>query len=168
MRHALRIIDAINQWVGKLFPYIFYPALLALLWELVARHAFGAPTVWAHGMAQRIFAIFYIVGGGHTLLLKQHIRMDLVFDRLSPRRQAIVDVASSCFLFLFAGILLWQGAGFFWSSWIIREVDSTPFHAILYPVKLAVPLAAFLLLIQGLAKLTRDLTFAITGREYES
>jgi len=169
VRRALRIIDTTNEWVGKYIPYVFFIGLFVILWELVARHAFNAPTIWAHGVAQRVFAVFYMIGGGYILLIKQHIRMDLFYDRLFPRAQAIIEVVFTIpILFLFCGALLWQGAGIFWSSWTIREVCSTPFHAILYPVKLVVPLSAFLILMQGLAKLIRDLIFAITGREYES
>ena len=93
--------------------------------------------------------------------------MDLIYSRLSIRKQAIVDLIAFPLLLLFSGVLFWKGIGFFWTSWAMRELDPTPFHAPLYPVKLIVPLGALLLLLQGLVKFARDLITLITGRAYE-
>ncbi|RLJ01629.1 MAG: hypothetical protein DRP11_04090 [Candidatus Aenigmatarchaeota archaeon] len=167
MKRVLAVIDAVSGWSGKIVSWLIYPGIVVVVYEIVARHVFNAPTIWAHGTSQRIFAAYYLLAGAYVLLLKVHINMDLVYKRFGIRTKAIVDLITSVFFFAFCGVLLWYGADFAWTSLIRLERCHTPFHAPLYPVKLMVPLGAFLLLAQGLAKFIRDLITAITGRQCE-
>jgi TRAP-type mannitol/chloroaromatic compound transport system permease small subunit len=74
---------------------------------------------------------------------------------------------SGVLFFAFVGVLLWQGIGYAKDSLRWLEPDNTPFRAPLYPVKMMVPLGAFLIILQELANFLRDLIFVISGRKYE-
>ncbi len=167
MRRLLKIIDGISEWSGKLFAYLLWPGVAVLIYEIGARYLFNAPTIWAHGTSQRIFAAYYFIGGAYVLLHKSHINMDVLYNRFSLRTRAILDVVGTPFFLAFCGVLLWWGIGYAWESLIRLEPDNTPFRAPLYPVKLMIPLGALLILLQGLAKFGHDLFTAITGRQYE-
>ncbi len=167
MKRLLKAIDGISEWSGKLFAFLLWPGVAVLVYEIVARYIFDAPTIWAHGTSQRIFAAYYFIGGAYVLLHKSHINMDVIYSRFSLRTRAILDVIGASLFFAFCGVLLWWGAEFGWASLIRLEPDNTPFRAPLYPVKLMIPLGALLILLQGLAKFGHDFFTAITGREYE-
>jgi len=167
MKRLLKTIDGISEWSGKLFAYVLWPGVAVLVYEIGARYLFNAPTIWAHGTSQRIFATYYVIGGAYVLLHKSHINMDVIYSRFSLRTRAILDVIGASLFFAFCGVLLWWGADFAWGSLIRLEPDNTPFRAPLYPVKLMIPLGALLILLQGLTKFGHDLFTAITGREYE-
>jgi len=167
LKRLLKIIDGVSEWSGKLFAYLLWPGVAVLVYELFLRHLFNAPTIWAHGTTQRIFAAYYFICGAYVLLHKSHINMDVIYSRFSLRTRAILDVLGSSLFFAFCGVLLWWGVGYAWESLIRLEPCNTPFRAPLYPVKLMIPLGASLILLQGLSKLWHDLFLAITGREYE-
>jgi len=167
MKRLLKITDATSEWSGKLFAYLMWPGMVVLVYEIGARYIFNAPTMWAHGTAQRIFAAYYIIGGAYCLLHKAHISMDLIYNRCSLRTRAILDLIGALFFFVFCGVLLWWGGSYAWDSLMRLEPCSTPLRAPLYPVKLMIPLGALLILLQGLAKFGHDLFTAITGRGYE-
>jgi len=167
MKCVLVAIDATSEWSGKIIGFMIYAGMAVLVYEVAARYLFNAPTIWAHGVSQRIFAAYYILAGACVLRYKQHINMDVVYNRFSLRTRAIVDLITSVFFFAFVGVLLWQGADFAWTSLMNLEPCHTPFRAPVYPVKLMVPLGALLILLQGLAKFSRDLITAITGRQCE-
>ena len=168
MRHLLKGIDATSVWTGKLVAFLIYTGTVVLVYEIVARHLFNAPTIWAHGTVQRVFAAYYILGGAYVLRYKAHVNMDVIYNRFSLRTRAILDLITAPLFFAFCGVILWYGANFAWESLVRLEPCETPFRAPLYPVKLMLPLGAFLILLQGLAKFSRDLVTAITGRQYES
>lgn len=161
----LRYIDAISEWSGRAASYLILPGILILTWEVVSRYIFNNPTMWAHGTSQRLFATYYILAGAYVLRNDQHVKVDILFDRLSVRKQAILSLFGSVFLFAFCGVLLWKGIDFAWTSLIQLEPDETPWRAPLYPFKMMVPIGAFLILLQGLAKCIRDLATAISGRK---
>ncbi|NIS69415.1 MAG: TRAP transporter small permease subunit [Proteobacteria bacterium] len=167
MKGLLKIIDGISEWSGKLFAFLLWPGVGVLVYEVGARHLFDAPTIWAHGTTQRIFAAYYFICGAYISLHLSHINMDVIYSRFSLRTRAILDMIGFLFFFAFCIVLLWWGFGYAWDSLMRLEPDNTPFRAPLYPVKLVIPLGALLIFLQELAQLWRHLYIAITGREYE-
>jgi len=167
MKRLLKTIDGTSEWSGKLCAYLLWPGVAVLVYEVVARYLFNAPTIWAHGTAQRIFATYYFICGAYISLHLSHINMDVIYNRFSLRTRAILDVIGFLFLLTFCGVLLWWGSGYAWNSLIRLEPCNTPFRAPLYLVKLMIPLGALLILLQELAQLWRHLFIAVTGREYE-
>jgi len=167
MKRLLKIIDGISEWSGKLFGYLLWPGIAILLYEVTARYLFNAPTIWGHGMTQRVFAAYYFICGAYITLTRSHIQMDLIYVRFSARTRAILDIVAFLFFFAFCGVLLWYGSRYAWSSFMHLEPDNTPFRAPLYPVKLMIPLGTLLIMLQELAQLWRNLYFAITGKKYE-
>ncbi len=167
MKRLLKTIDGISEWSGKLFAFLLLPGVAVLVYEVGARHLFDAPTIWAHGTSQRIFAVYYFIGGAYISLHLSHIAMDVIYSRFSLRTRAILDVIGFLLFFAFCGVLLWWGSEYAWTSIKHGEADNTPFRAPLYPVKLMIPLGALMILLQELAQLWRHLFIAITGREYE-
>lgn len=161
---TLRYIDAISEWSGRAACYLILPAIVILTWEVISRYGLNNPTMWAHGTSQRLFATYSILAGASILRNDQHVRVDILFNRLSVRKQAILSLFGSVFFFLFCGVLLWKGIDFAWTSLSQLEPDETPWRAPLYPFKMMVPIGAFLILLQGAAKCIRDLATAITGR----
>ncbi|MCK5011559.1 MAG: TRAP transporter small permease subunit [Deltaproteobacteria bacterium] len=165
LKSFLKCIDAISEWSGKGASYMILPGILILSWEVVSRYVFNNPTMWAHGTSQRIFATYYILAGAYVLRHNQHVTVDIIYNRFSLRKKAILSLIGSIFFFSFCGVLLWKGIDFAWTSLSQLEPDETPWRAPLYPFKMMIPLGAFLILMQGLAKFIRDLATAITGRE---
>jgi len=123
--------------------------------------------MWAHGTSQRLFAIYYVLGGAYVLRYKDHVNVDLIYSRFPLRTKAILDLITSLAFFAFCGVLLWQGLGFALTSLSQLEPDDTPWRAPVYPVKLMIPVGALLILLQGLANFSRNLVTAITGRKCE-
>jgi len=167
MKRVLKIIDGISDWSGKIFAYLLWPGVAVLVYEVIARYAFNAPTIWAHGTTQRIFAVYYFICGAYITLTNSHIRMDIFYERFSPRKKAILDIVSFLLFLTFAGVLLWQGSQYAWVSLKNLEPCNTPFRAPLYPVKMAIPIGALLIILQEMAQLWRNIYTAITGESYE-
>jgi TRAP-type mannitol/chloroaromatic compound transport system permease small subunit len=107
-----------------------------------------------------------MLGGGFVLVLRRHVNVNLLYERLSRRTQAIVDLCTSPFFFAFVGVLTWQAMRFFYRSFSIREHSITVFGPPMYPVKFMLVLVALLLLLQGVAKFIQDFQIAL-GKEEE-
>ncbi len=167
MKKLLRIIDAISEWSGRIFSYLLWPGVAVLVYEVVARYVFNAPTIWAHGTTQRIFAVYYFICGAYISLHGSHIRMDILYDRFGLRKKAILDIIGFIFFFAFCGALLWYGSRYAWSSLVRLEPCNTPFRAPLYPIKLMIPIGALLIFLQELSHLFRNIYIVITGKQYE-
>jgi TRAP-type mannitol/chloroaromatic compound transport system permease small subunit len=159
----LRSIDSISEWTGKMVSFLIIVITGVTIWEVILRYIFNSPTIWAFDAAYLIFGAYGVLGGAYTLYFKGHVNVDILYGRLPLRVRAIVDLVTSIFFFLFCGLLLWKGGEMAWDSLKIMERGSSAWSPPVYPIKLTIPLGAFLLLLQGTAKFIRDLFKVIKG-----
>ena len=153
-------IDRVNSSVGRFWALAIFGVTLAVLYEVVSRSVFGRGTLWSNETTVYLSAIAYLIGGGYALAHRRHVRIDLIYERLSPRARAILDLLTFVFFLLYAGALIWVGATMGWTSFQQSEGTGTPWNPPIWPVKLAIPVAAVLLLLQGIANLLRDIGVA--------
>jgi len=161
----IRVIDSISDRIGRLFAWLIIPLVGGLSYEVFARYLFGAPTVWAYDTTYMLYGSHFMLGAGYTLLRKGHIRTDIFYNNFSPRTQGAID-ATLYLLFFFPGIIyfLWAGAAEAVHSWTLLErSDASPWRPPLYPFKTVIPVAAFLLLLQGIAEFFKSLHAARKG-----
>ena len=156
--------NEINDFSGNFVAYWSVVAVLVYYYEVIARYVFNSPTNWAHESMFLMFGMQYLLAGGFVLRRNGHVRVDVIYMHFSPRRKALVDLLTSVFFFIFAGTLLWTGWTFFMDSFQVREVSFTEWGIQYWPVKLALPLGAALLLLQGVAAMVQDLTL-LFGKE---
>jgi TRAP-type mannitol/chloroaromatic compound transport system permease small subunit len=168
MQRVTRIvaaIDRISMLSGMILAWWTVVAVFVITFEVVARYVFDRPTNWAHESMTLIFAMQYILCGAYAHWARAHVRVDVVFQALSPRQQAWMNVLTSMLFFFYIGIMTYTGWFFYWDSQTMWEVSFTDWAPPMYPVKFTVFLGCLLLLFQGLANLARDLHFAATGSE---
>ena len=166
MRQFLAIIDSVSEWSGRLISVFAFFLTFFLLYDVIMRFVFNAPTIWCHELALHFFGAYAILGGAYVLLHDAHVKIDLFYNLFSKRGRAIIDCFTYPFFFMFIGLLFWYGLQIGIRSFELKQtVSPSPFASPLWPVKLTVPLAAFLMLLQGLAQYIRTLTLAFTGKE---
>jgi len=89
--------------------------------------------------------------------------VDIFYSRFSTKNKAIIDIITFALFLLFCGMMLTYGGSLAWESLARFEHSRSAWNPPLYPVKLMIPLGAFLLLLQGIANLLRDNEAVITG-----
>ena len=164
MRRVLEAIDAISEWTGKITAFLIPGMMLIMTYEVVARYVLKSPTIWAMESTQYLFLATTALGGAYVLRHDGHVNVPILYSRLSTRTQAIVDVVTSLFFFLFMVAL-------FRASWITTvesvvylEHSPTYWEPPIYPVYIVMTAGIFLIILQALAKLVRDFATAITGK----
>ena len=162
---VFHVIDMISEWSGKLVSLLILPLIAFIVYDVLMRYVFNAPTDWAHELSYLMFGTLWIIGGAFALQQKSHVKMEIIYNRLPLRRRAIIDLITAPLFFVFIGILLWKGWDLAWSSVLRLEHSNSFWSPPIYPVKMMIPLGAFLLLLQGVVRFIRDAITATTGRE---
>ncbi len=153
-----RWVSRLNGFAGELVAYWSVIAVFVYYYEVIARYVFNSPTNWAHESMFLMFGMQYLIAGGFCLRENAHVRVDVIYTHLSKRLQAVLDLVTSVFFFIFVLTLLVTGWIFFNDAFSIKEVSFTEWGIQYWPVKFALPLGAALLLIQGIAQLVKDIT----------
>ncbi len=154
-----------NDRFGRIIAFLTVGMMGVVTVEVVLRYGFNSPTLWAHETAQFLYGAYCILGGAYVLLHKAHVSMDIIYVRLSLRKRAILDLFTSPLVFLYLGMMLWHGTIFASKSVGLLEVSPTAWAPPVWPIKMVLPIAALLFLLQGIVRFVRDLTTAVTGRE---
>lgn len=153
-------IDRLNSWMGRLWALSIFGVVLAVMYEVISRSAFDQATQWSNETTIYLSASAYLIGGGYALAHRRHVRIDLIYERLSLPTRAKLDLFTFIFFVIYAGALLWVGSTTAWDAFQQGETTGTPWNPVIWPVRFAIPLAALLLLLQGIANLLRDLGVA--------
>ncbi len=165
VKRSLHIIDGVSKWSGQVIAPLALIYLLILVYEMVARYLFNSPTNWAHETSTFIFGAQFMLGGAYCFWRGSMVNVEILHDRLPIRARAVLDLFLFVIPLVVFGIMIWRGGEFFWDSLKIREHTESLFSPPLYPLRGVIPMAAFLLLIQMVAKFVRDLHLAVTGEE---
>jgi len=166
MARTITVIDTFSRWVGRMVSFLVIPIFAAMVYEIVMRYAFVAPTMWAYDVSRMLYGALFMLGAGYGLSRGVHIRADFLYRLFSQRTQGQVDLALYV-LFYFPGLLvfLWTSIDFAWGSVTSAERGmDTAWMPYLGPIKTVLPVGIVLLLIQGVSEVLKCWYAATRGR----
>ena len=166
---VIRGIDRFSDITGKLISLSMLWLVATICYECFARYLFDAPTVWVLESSYMTNGAAFMLGCAYTLHKGAHVRTDMLWEKYTERRKGVVDLASYLLLFFPTLItLLVISVDDAWYSFIIREAsEQTPWRPVLWPFRSAIPLAALLLMVQGVSECLKCWYQIRSGREFE-
>ena len=165
VRLAVQAIEALNGGVGRVTAVGLLGLIGLVVWEVFLRYVMQAPTTWGNELVGYVFAGYILLGGGYTLLHRDHVSMDIVYARLGRRTQATLDVLTAGFVIIYCVVLLRETTVMTYEAWETGQRAGSDWSPPLFPIYLVLPVGATLILLQAIAKLLRDLHMAFTGQQ---
>ena len=161
----VRAIDRFTDTTGTWVAWLNVPLVLAVAYEVIARYAFSAPTIWSFDVTYMLYGTIFMLGAAYALHKGAHIRTDFFFEKWSIRTQGVIDsTAYLVFFFPALAVFLWVSGAEGWYAFEINETsEQTPWRPLLWPFKMVVPLTCALLMIQGVSETIKSLYAARTG-----
>ena len=124
--------------------------------------------MWGTELTQLTFGVYVILSGGHIMRWGGHVNVDILYSRFSSKGKNIIDIITFLLFFLFCGMMVLYGGSLAWESLSYWEHSNSAWGPPIYPIKLMIPVGALLLLLQGFAKLIRDILMLIYGSQFAS
>jgi TRAP-type mannitol/chloroaromatic compound transport system permease small subunit len=161
LRIFIRVIDATSTAVGKFSQYLVFAMMGVLLYESFSRTLFNQPHIWVVEVAQFTMAAYYLLGGGYSMILDGHVRMDLLYGRWSPRTRALVDVITAIVLVFYLVVLMIGAVSSVEYALQYKQVNYTSWAPQLAPIKIIMTFGILLMLLQSIAIFLKDLATAL-------
>jgi TRAP-type mannitol/chloroaromatic compound transport system permease small subunit len=161
----LHAVDGLSTAIGKIGAWCILLLTFAMGYEVFARYVMRAPTEWAFDASYILYGTLFMLAGPYALARNGHVRGDFLYRQWPAKRQAMMDL-TLYILFFFPGILALCYAGFSFASfsWMIKEHSSnSPDGPPLYHFKALIPLVGGLMVLQGIAEVTRCIVCIKTG-----
>lgn len=165
-RKVVYAIDNFSEWQGRIACLLILPIILAMVYEVIARKFFIAPTLWAFDISRMLYGMSFMLGAAYALMRGLHIRADFLYRGFSERTQGRVDLVLYILLFMPAMLFfLWASYEFALKSFMQNEKagDST-WAPIVWPVKMSLCLGVFFLVVQGISEILKSWYAATRGK----
>ena len=159
-----RVIDAFTERIGRVVYWLVLIVVLISAANATVRKAFNYSSNAYLEIQWYLFSVIFLFGAGYTLLRDDHVRIDIIQGRLSPRAKNWIDVIGIVlFLWPMSLIIMWLAWPVFVDSYVRHEVSTNAGGLIIWPARLMVPVGFALLLLQSVSELIKRIAF-LAGR----
>lgn len=145
-----KIIDRLSVASGWLGGILILLMSLIVFYEVVMRYVFNSPTIWSLEITEYLLVMVGFIGAAYVLKENRHIVVDVLTSRLVEKPRLSLEVAIALLMLVYSGILLWFGSRMLISCLARHEVSYSLLRFPMWIPKLAIPLGAFLLVLQTL------------------
>ncbi len=169
MRLVLKLIDSITNYSGRAACLLAIVLIMVLAGETVLRYGFGRPTMWGYELSYMVGASMAVFAWSYTHLRKGHVRVDLIYSRLSLRGRAIIDVVCSVlFLAPFLYVLVLAGYNSVGRAIRLNEVlTMSSWMPPAWPIRTIVFVGFVFFALQCIAQFVRDVYALVWNRSYD-
>jgi TRAP-type mannitol/chloroaromatic compound transport system permease small subunit len=150
-------IDRLSVAVGRVVAWLTLAMVVVTFLIVLLRYLFGLGFIWMQESVTWMHATIFMLGAAWALRSGDHVRVDVFYKKMSPRRQGWVDLLGTLLLLLpMCGYIFFESLPYVQQSWEIRErsreASGLPG---LFLLKTLIPLTALLLALQGVSDLVR-------------
>jgi len=146
-----RKLDKLIDWLGNILVVFLLLMILNVFYDVIMRYAFHDSSIAMQEMEWHLFAIVILFGVAYSLKEDAHVRVDFIYDRLSVKTRAMINIIGTIiFLIPFTLLIIYGSYPFVMDSYTTNETSSDPGglkH--LWMIKAAIPLAMIILLIEA-------------------
>lgn len=152
-----RVLDSVVVNIGFVFSFLWLAVVATIIFAVVGRYAFGLGSILLEEIEWHLAGAAWLTGLSYTLVKDSHVRVDVLYERFSLRRQVWIEFLGIALLLLpFAAIVVYQAWPFFWSSFLQGEVSSAPAGLpARWAIKFFVPLSFALIVLAAVSRLLK-------------
>jgi TRAP-type mannitol/chloroaromatic compound transport system permease small subunit len=166
----VRVVEAVSRLVGRAAMYGVFAMMAVLLYSAATKsisrltEGYITPSLWTLEIAQFLMVAYFLAGGGYSMQLGSHVRMDLLYGRWRLRTRLIIDCATILFLIFYLALLLYGGISSTRYALEYGERSYSAWAPPMAPIKIVMTCGVALMLLQAVATFFKDLA-AILGRK---
>jgi TRAP-type mannitol/chloroaromatic compound transport system permease small subunit len=160
-----RTINKINKLIGEKVCYLVIFMALSGVYEVISRYFFNKPTIWVWEINGLLLCVLVALTGGYALLNEAHVRVDIIYERLSERTKAIIDIIMSSLIFIYLISLFWQTVRMSVISIKFMERSQSLFAPPIYPFKIILAIGILFFLVQSISSLLTSIAVLFGRKE---
>ncbi len=164
LQSYVRIISHINRVAGTFAMYLVLVMMGLLLYSSFSKVIDHHP-IWLIEMAQFMMVAYYLLGGGYSLQMDAHVRMDVFYGQWSPKTQALTDAVTVLCLLFYLGVLLYGAVSSTTYAIEYGQTNYSSWAPPMAPIKLIMTLGILLMLLQVLASFFQNVA-TVLGKPF--
>lgn len=158
IERLIKGIEGFSTFIGYLGGWVIAPLIVSMVYEVLARHLFNAPTFWAYEIGYMLAGTCYLFGMAYCMKQKGHVRVDFLYDKIGPKWRAIVDIVGYVALLLPG--LLWVTYGLYeyaLEAYVSQEQSGeSAWNPVIWPFRTIWMIAFIALVLQTVAEVLKS------------
>lgn len=154
-----RAINKLSDLLGVISATLFLLLVANVVYDVVMRYAFNDVSIAFQEMEWHLFSAVFLLGVPYALKAGGHVRVDILYEKLSRKVQAWIDLLGVLFFLLpFCLLVTWYGVSFAQESYLLGETSGDPgglSHR--WIIKTMIPLSFFFMAVSGIGMLLHSL-----------
>ncbi|MCP3678278.1 MAG: TRAP transporter small permease subunit [Deltaproteobacteria bacterium] len=166
LRFYIKFVNALNERIGFLVSWLTTAMVAVVCYDVFTRYLLKQSSVAVQELEWHLFAVIFLLGAAYTLKHDRHVRVDVIYMRLSERQRAWINLLGTLlFLIPFSLLIIWSSKNFVVNSFLFGESSPNPGGLpARYLLKACIPLGFILVLLQALSLASSSL-MVIVGRD---
>jgi TRAP-type mannitol/chloroaromatic compound transport system permease small subunit len=154
---VIKAIEAPSKVSAFIGSWLLAPLILGMVWEVFSRYVLRSPTFWAFEIAYMLMGAAFMLGIAYTLQMRRHVRVDFLYDHVSPKLQATIDLVGFIVLVLPAATLVLYGLwDYFVYAYVNGELSGqSAWNPIVWPFRTTFVIGFALVILQTVAEILK-------------
>jgi TRAP-type mannitol/chloroaromatic compound transport system permease small subunit len=158
IERIIKAIESFSTLMGLIGAWVMAPLILSMVYEVLARHLFNAPTFWAYEVGYMLAGTCYLFGMSYCMKERGHVRVDFIYDNIGPKGRAAVDLFGYLFLLLPGALwITWGLYDYALEAYRVGEVSGeSAWNPVIWPFRSIWVIGFVALCLQGVAEALRS------------
>ena len=151
LQRVIVLIGRLNEFIGKAASFLILALIGIIVFEVLSRYFFNAPTKWSNEISQYLLAGVVMLGGAFCLVHNEHVRVDIFYRNFRRKNRVFVEVLTCLLVLSFVSAMVWKGSELCVDAFVHDKRSMTILELPLFPSMVLVPIGAALLGLQSIA-----------------
>ncbi len=122
-----QLINKFSDIIGTIAAFLLLGLLANVFYDVIMRYLFNDVSIGMQELEWHLYATIFLLGITYTLKENAHVRVDVIYEHLSPKKQAFIDISGTLFFLLpFCLLIAYYGIGFAQESYSLGESSGDP------------------------------------------
>ena len=156
---AEQVFNRFSDWVGTFSAILLLLLVANVFYDVVMRYMFNDVSIGMQELEWHLYSMIFLFGIAYTLKADGHVRVDVIYEHLSPKKRATIDILGIVlFLWPFSFLVLSYGIAFAYEAYDINEMSGDPGGLPMrWLIKGMIPLSFFCVLISSIGFMLRSI-----------
>ncbi|MFN3461392.1 MAG: TRAP transporter small permease subunit [Oceanibaculum sp.] len=160
----VRTLEVITDAAAILGAILILPLIAAMVFEVLSRYLFSAPTFWAYELGYMMMGAIFMLGIAYALKVRQHVSVDIIHGALPPRGKALVNLAGYAFLLPCVGWLTYALYGYAMRAYVGNELSGqSAWNPVIWPYRVVLFVGFSVFLLQIIVEVAKNIRALVTN-----
>ena len=158
-------VSLISEWTAKVAKWLIAILIVSICYDVFLRYIFNDSTIWSYVLSYMLGATFTAWGIGYVYRHNGNVRVDILYNKFSPKVKLIIDIFFTLvFFFPLYSLIAYNFGLKTWEAYVTQKIAlESIWYPVVWPYMAAITLGFGILVLQGIANFLRDVMILAKG-----